>query len=411
MAEVPLPRYMRPKKVRRGGLAYYWEPPHWARNGALRNGRVCPAVATALGPDLAGAIRRAEVLNEGLDAWRTDDVVAEPSIGTIKGLFAWYQHTTKFKRLSPKTRADYSKLMRAIADLRMKNGTLGQRHAAKVDAEAADKIYERFRERGERQATYAMQVCRLVWNWAGRYPKVTGINKVDNPFAGMALNHRVAQGNRAATRDEYNKYRETARELGFQSMASAAALAFELVQRVSDVFGFEDSADADAPHVTSESDRGIRWEDYRPGQSITVRQHKTGKQLVIPLTVPGIDPLALYPELEEELSRLHQGTTGLIITEERNGRPYKHRRMSQVHRQICEAGQLPKNLTFTGFRHGGATELGDSGEADIRSISGHTQINTSLLYNKASQEKARGMALRRREHIKLIAGKSDDSDA
>lgn len=413
MAEVRLPRYMRPKKTT-AGPAYYWEPPHWARNGATRHGRPCPVSATALGRDLATAITRATVLNEALDAWRRAEEPSGsgPVAGTVAWLFAWYQQTNKFKRLSPKTKADYRKLMRAIAGLSMRRGTLGQRLASKLDAEAADTIYELFKERGQRQAAYAIQVCRLVWNWAGRYPKVTGIARDNNPFAGMALNHRVAEGNRAATREEYNTYRKVARGLGFQSMAAAAALAFELVQRVSDVFGFEDPADPDAPDAAADQ-RGIAWEDYEPGVSIVVRQHKTGKRLRIPLADGrGKGATLLYPELEEELARLREdGSTGLIVTEERNGLPYKHRRMSQIHRHICDQANLPRDLRFTSFRHGGATELGDAGEADIRSISGHTQINTSLIYNKASEAKARRMAVRRREHISWIAGTSESADA
>lgn len=220
----------------------------------------------------------------------------------------------------------------------------------------------------------------------------------------LEVNHQVSAGNRPATREEYDKYRETARKLGFQSMATAAALCFELVQRVSDAFGFEDPADAKAPDAPTD-DRGIKWEDYQAGTTIVVRQHKTGKRLRIPLVDgQGKDRTFLYPELEVELTRLTKpDAAGLIITEERNGLPYKHRRMSQIHRQICDEAKLPKDLRFTSFRHGGATELGDAGEADIRSISGHTQINTSLLYNKASEAKARRMALRRREHLAWIS--------
>ena len=195
---------MRAKKTK-AGSAFYWEPPHWARNGAVRNGRVCPAVATALGSEMADAIKRAEVLNEALDAWRQAHEPTGPATGTVRWLFDWCQETNKFKRLSPKTKSDYRKLMRAIADLPMARGTLGQRSAAKLDAEAADKLYERFQEKGERQATYAMQVCRLVWNWARRYPAISSLSRENNPFSGMALNHRVAEGNRAATREEYNK--------------------------------------------------------------------------------------------------------------------------------------------------------------------------------------------------------------
>jgi hypothetical protein len=396
---------MRGKKLK-VGTAYFWEPPHWARPPITRRGRPCPVVATALGRDLARAITVAEQLNEALDGWRQGEVREVPT-GTVAWLFRWYQGTTKFTRNSPKTQADYRKLMASVADLPMRVGVFGQRAAAKVDAEVADKLYKRFQERGARQATYAMQVCRLVWNWAIRYKKTTGIT--ENPFAGMALSHTVADGNRPTTRAEYNAYRAKARELGYQSMATAAALSFELVQRVWDVFGIPDPGAADSPD--DGSTRGIRWHDYDRGVSIIVRQSKTGKRIRIPLsdtTMEG-DGLVLYPELEEELARTDHGEPDdLIVREERNGQPYKHRRMSSVHRAICEATGLPKKMTFTGFRHGGATEIGDAGETDIRAISGHTQLDTTAIYNKANEEKARRIALRRREHIRQINDRVTD---
>jgi len=95
---------------------------------------------------------------------------------------------------------------------------------------------------GERQGPYMMQVCRLVWSLAcGQgYSKHTGV-KV-SPFKGMGIkiNTDVGKGNRAATREEYDLYRETARAMGRQSMATAAALCFEACQRVTDAFGFDD---------------------------------------------------------------------------------------------------------------------------------------------------------------------------
>jgi hypothetical protein len=58
--------------------------------------------------------------------------------------------------------------------------------------------------------------------------------------------------------------------MGMQSMATAAALSFELIRRVSDVFGYVDPADEEEGAEPG----GIYWEDYRPGVSITLRQHK-----------------------------------------------------------------------------------------------------------------------------------------
>lgn len=226
----------------------------------------------------------------------------------------------------------------------------------------------------------------------------------------MALSHAVADGNRPTSRAEYDLYRKTARELGFQSIATAAALAFELVQRVWDVFGIPDPTEREPVEGRSDT-RGIRWSDYEPGIAITVRQSKTGKRLRILLTdgAGEGETVALYPELEQEPARSAKGgPADLIVREERSGLPYKHRRMSSVHRQICDAAGLPKTMTFTGFRHGGATEIGDAGEADIRPISGHAQLNTTAIYNKVSEAKATRIGLRRREHIGRINSRVGD---
>lgn len=406
MARVALPRYMRAKRIDAGD-AYYWEPPHWARNGAERHGRRCPVVATPLGSDLSEAVAKARQLNEALDGWRKGELGSELAPGSVAWLFQWYRRQRKFTKNAAKTQSDYRKIMEAVAALPMRVGTFGERTAAKVDSEVADKVYEKFAPRGERQAMYVVQVCRAVWNWAGRYSKQTGIKKDQNPWAGMAVSYQVLEGNRPTSRTEYEAYCFKAVELGFPSMAAAAALSFELIQRVWDVFAIPDPTVPRSEGEQRRRARGITWDDYVPGVSITVRQSKTGKRLAIPLfdIMPDGERLLLYPELEQRLARVRPSGVagGPIVTEERTGKPYKHRRMSSVHRQICDAAGLPKDMTFTGFRHGGATEIGDAGETDIRSISGHTKLDTTAIYNKASQEKARRIALKRREHIKAIA--------
>ena len=76
--------------------------------------------------------------------------------------------------------------------------------------------------------------------------------------------------------------------------------------------------------------------------------------------------------------------------------------MSTVHRKICDKAGLPKELTFTSFRHGGITEIGDAGEADVRPISGQKTLSVTAIYNKAKAEKARRIAALRRQHIAMI---------
>ena len=76
--------------------------------------------------------------------------------------------------------------------------------------------------------------------------------------------------------------------------------------------------------------------------------------------------------------------------------------MNKLHRRIRDKAGLPAELKFTSFRHGGITEIGDSGTDDVRAVSGHTTLEVTRIYNKANHEKAKRIAARRREHIALV---------
>lgn len=157
--------------------------------------------------------------------------------------------------------------------------------------------------------------------------------------------------------------------------------------------------------------RGIEWAGYEPGVQIALVQSKTGNPVVLPLSIDvpagsgGMERVALYPELEEELARARAAAPAgaeIIVLEERSGAKYKERRMSSVHRAICVAAGQPKEMTFTGFRHGGITEIGDAGEDDVRAVSGHKTLAVTRIYNKASTEKARRIGVARREHVQKL---------
>lgn len=186
-------------------------------------------------------------------------------------------------------------------------------------------------------------------------------------------------------------------------MATTAALCSEGCQRVSDAFGY---VDPDAPNRAT-----IVWEGYQPSVEITLIQAKTGNLVTLPLfeEIPaeevGVERVLLYPELEEELARSRAATkfaTGPIVVDERSGKRYVERRMSNVHRKICEAAGLPTDMTFIGLRCGGITKLGDAGEDDVRPVSGHKTLAVTRIYNKANAEKARRIAGARRQHITAI---------
>ena len=147
-------------------------------------------------------------------------------------------------------------------------------------------------------------------------------------------------------------FRAQAAAMGYPSLATAALLGFELLQRKAHIF--------------------IRFEvkHYRPADRpnhIYVINYKTGTGAWEPLFDATGAPL--YPLLMAELDAMKakRPTGGLMLRRDKNGRPWasKGEMLTQVERkarEIIDAAGLPKELTFTSFgRHGGATKSKDSG--------------------------------------------------
>lgn len=405
MATERLPSYVQPKRNAAGVKTYYWVRPQWAKPPAMRHGRQCPIESTPLGTDVAVAITRGNAINEAFREWR-QGVTTKLAPGSVAWLFKWYRGLEKFTDLRTVTRTGYKLAMDMVEQVEMKVGVFGTRQAKTIDATAADRLYKKAKAKhGERQGSYMMQVCRLVWNQAARHAKTTGVK--ENPFAGMGITSSSGQGkgNLAASRAQYDAYREAARAMGKQSMATAAAICFEACQRVSDAFGYPDP---DRPEAT-----GVRWGGYQAGKAIALIQSKTGNVVDIPLVarIDG-DDVVLYPELEAEIGRMTRGADdAMIVLDERTGQPYTKDYMNKLHRRIRDKAGLPAELKFTSFRHGGITEIGDSGTTDVRAVSGHTTLDVTKIYNKANQEKAVQIATLRRAHIALVTAGAEKDEA
>lgn len=401
---------MRP--LGRGASAYHWNRPAWAdpkhassldeskQHAAIRFGRLCPIESQSLGTDFDEALKRAEQANRLFEQWRLGGE-GDHARGSVRWLFQWFRRHPEFAAMRFKTRREYVSMMDALAELPMKMGSFGDRRAGAIDPEAADKLYRQRRPGRERAAAYEMAICRRIWALAARNASVTGVHQGANPFSAIRLRTKPVKGNRPTSRDEYDRYRLKAHEMGRPSMAAAAALAFECCQRAWDVFGFVDEDQS--------LDRGIKWRDYIPGISLRLVQSKTGVSLLLPLShmVEHVgedgksvkELVQLYPELEEELARLPIIDDGLMVRDERTGQAYTTDYMQKLHRRIRAAAGLPDDMTFTGFRHGGLTELGDAGVDDVRSISGHLTLQVTAIYNKANKSKARRAAAQRRHYL------------
>lgn len=124
--------------------------------------------------------------------------------------------------------------------------------------------------------------------------------------------------------------------------------------------------------------------------------------MVIPLTENvDDDTIALFPELEAELARTPR-LADVMVVDEKTGLPLSYEQVKYRHNKIRRMAGLPSKMTFTGFRHGGITELGDAGVDDMRPISGHAQLQTTAIYNRASEAKARAAQLARNRYLGLI---------
>lgn len=404
---LPLPDYTLRKPLR-GGWGYYFNVPTWARKAG------CPIENEALGRDYDIAIRRVEdVLLPAFRSWRsagaTDDKIAVPAkTGTLDWVFAEYRGDRKYTRLSAKHRRNHEVGFKHVGDYQLKDGRrLGAVPLAGINTAVIDKVYEKLLivlvkddagnliERERRTSiNHAMKSCRRAWNvTARRHP---GKLPVVNPFASMSLISSDRE-TPTATYDDLVAFRTKAVELGLHSLATAALVAWDWLQRETDIFAT------------------FSIEHYRPKDRpnmVRIIDAKTGSESWVPLFDE--DGTALYPELMTELDAIKRdrigglmlrrdwGTMGPWPTWSKPDMPdFTH--MSRKTKQIIRAAGLRDELSFTSFRHGGLTETGDAELTDreILAQSRHTTAKVLPKYVKRTiRQIANGTKKRRASRTK-----------
>jgi hypothetical protein len=304
---LPLPRYVIRKPLK-SGWAYFFNMPMWARRAG------CPVQNTPLGTDHDAAVARAEtILLPAFDAWRTGGTTIAPSspaiaaFGTLDWMFGEYRADRRFTKLDAKSRRNHEAGFKLVGGYILKDGKrLGERRLTAIDTALTDDLYEKLLvlkttdadgnviER-ERRTTvnHAMKSCRRAWNIAAR--RHPGKLPIINPFAKMGLRSSDRE-TPTATYTELVAFRAKAIELGLSSLATAALLGWEWLQRETDIF-----ATFDVSH-------------YRPKDKpnlVRVVDEKTRQESWISL----IDDtgLAVYPELMAELDAIKRDRIGGLM--------------------------------------------------------------------------------------------------
>jgi hypothetical protein len=401
---LPLPRYVRRKRLRTG-WAYFFEPPTRARVAD------CPVKAEPLGADYDAAVNRAEtILLPQFDVWRDGDNAAVANAGpSLDWVFAEYRADRRYSRLDVRTKRNHEVGFRLVGGYVMKDGRrLGTMPLASITTAVTDALYEKLLTVTETDASgnvivrerrttvnHAMKTCRRAWNVAAR--RNPGKVPVINPFARMGLQSSDRE-TPTATYAELQSFRAKAVEMGLPSLATAALIGWEWLQRETDIFGTFD--------VTH----------YRPRErpyAVRVMHEKTGEENWIPLFDDNGVPL--YPELMAELDAIkRERIGGLLLRRDWGDRsPWPTwptpeeidlTHMSRKTKEVIRAAGMRDELTFTSFRHGGFTEAADAdlSDAQMRAQGRHKSAKVLPTYAKRTMRQvAEGQRKRRatrREH-------------
>ncbi len=356
-------------------MAYYWKLPTWAKKAD------CKIEAEALGKDYANAKARCDdVLNPQLDAWRKGETVSpEARVGTLKWLVEIFKEDEKFSSLGSLTQRDYQSGFELITSYSLKNGRrFGETSLKAVTPIVIDKIYKKLSARSDgsqRRTTVnkAMRAMRRAWNvMYRRYPN--DVPK-QNPFAKMDL-RSSGKETYAASRQQLWDFVKAADALGYPSMGTAAMLAFEWLLRETDIIS------------------KFSWLDYRPPErpdAVRLRHGKTKQVIWQPLT--DVQGNLLFPELTERLEAMPRRGPLVIMRDHldknrKNYLPYKRFWFSELSRKIRKVAELPDALSFSSFRHGGLTELGDARIDDqgMMALSAHKTRAMLNVYSKRTED-------------------------
>jgi hypothetical protein len=401
---LPLPRYVL-RKPTKAGWAHFFNVPTWARTAG------CPMRNEPLGTNYAAAVERAEtVLLPAFDAWRTGDAEGKAigaATGTLDWVFAEYRADRRFTKLDPKTRRNHEVGFVLVGGHVLKDGRrLGEVRLTVINTAVANAVYEKLlfvsetdtdgnTVTRERRTTinHAMKTCRRAWNVAAR--RNPSKLPTTNPFARMGLKSSDRE-TPTATFADLQAFRAKAVELGHPSLATAALMGWEWLQREEDIF-----ASFDVRH-------------YRPKErpnTVRVVHEKTREENWVPLFDDAGVPL--YPELMGELDALKRDRIGgLMLCRDWGERlPWPTERgdldlMRHKVKRIIRAAGLRDELSFTSFRHGGFTEAADADltDAEIRAQGRHRSAKVLPRYAKRTMRQVAEGARKRR----AVRTKADD---
>jgi hypothetical protein len=377
------------KRLRDGGVAYYWNPPSRDIVAGFSLHR------QALGRDYLAAVQHAAALNLHLHDWRAGreakrDIDHDDRFATVEWLGEVYLRSDAFNEsVAARSKPEYRRAIRLVCDCATKDGRrVGDHKMETISARGVDKIYKALKEgkRGPRlrQANVCIMRMAKAWDVVGRlYPKAV---PAENPFRGVGLKHGKGKLRHASRAEAYALHRALV-VAGEPHLAVVPLVAFEWHQRPENtISGF------------------LTWPDWRPrGQPIVHVVHNKNQTAVdMPLSDASG---SFFPEISAYLDRLERiGVPIVLMRPKRRGaaaRPFTQREARKRVRLAANTAGLRTDLTLAACRHGGLTEIGDAGvtEQEGMAASGHSTPEAHRGYVRHTALQRLKALRKRRTHV------------
>jgi len=201
------------------------------------------------------------------------------------------------------------------------------------------------------------------------------------------------------TAEQVVAFRKSAREhFGWDSMALAQALQFDLMLRQKDVIGewipITEPGLSDVTHKKEKWVRGLRWSEINENMILTHNTSKREKDLVVNLSYA-----SMFLE-EMELGIVTRSATGPMIISDITGLPWKATEFRRKWRLVADHAGIPKTVKNMDSRSGAISEATDAGIdlEHIRHAATHSDIQMTQRYSRGSAEKVENVQKLRLKH-------------